>query len=93
MSCHGCISYLAGAAVTDQDELEGRSFGHVEVVCTRRAPIRVVMCFVGLLGVSGRVATTRFSVARVVLWMMWLRLTENLEGTDRKGEFVPKATL
>ena len=72
-------SHLASATVTDEDELEGRGvLGHVGGMCTRRAQMCVVRCFVGCPGVSGDVATTRFSVARVVLWLRLMWMWENL---------------
>jgi hypothetical protein len=42
MSCQSGSPYLASATVTDEDELEGRGFGHVEDVCTRRARVCVM---------------------------------------------------
>jgi len=77
--------YLASATVTDEDELEGRGvLGHVGDVCVRRARMRVVRRVVSLLGVSGCVATTRFSVARVVLWLRLMWMWENLLMRGRK---------
>jgi hypothetical protein len=82
--CQSGSPYLASAAVTDEDELEGRGFGHVEDVWTRRARMCDVRCFVGFVGVSGCVATTRFSVARVVLWLRLMWMWENLLMRGRK---------
>ena len=77
--------YLASATVTDEDELEGRGvLGHVGGVCVRRARMRVVRWVVGLLGVSGCVGTTRFSVAREVLWLRLMWMWENLLMRGRK---------
>lgn len=83
--CQSGSPYLASAAVTDEDELEGRGvLGHVGDVCVRRARMRVVRRVVSLLGVSGCVATTRFSVARVVLWLRLMWMWENLLMRGRK---------
>ena len=40
--------------------------------------MRVVRRLVSLVGVSGCVATTRFSVAREVLWLRLMWMWENL---------------
>jgi hypothetical protein len=52
MVFHAWCSYLASAAVTDQDELEGRSsvLGHFGVVWTRRAQMRSRKVFRGFEG-------------------------------------------
>lgn len=78
-------SHLASATVTDEDELEGRGvLGHVGGMCTRRAQMCGVRFFVGALGVSRGVTTTRFSVARVVLWLRLMWMWENLLMRGRK---------
>ena len=86
MAFHGLLfggPYLASAAVTDQDELEcgSSAVGQVGVVCTRRARVWIVRCFVGFGGVSGWVATLRFSVAREVLWLCLTWMGKLDEGT------------